>query len=867
MVTRQSMGRSWRFGLGLGVVAIATLVHAATTWVAPTVTGSPLPPAIQSLRVFDGAVFALGQQDSTHYSLGASGWSPLSGPGRDFIGTASHRYTWRSEFIDGAYAATIRVSTDDGATWSNFGTAGLPASAYTSVGTLDDQNFYLFVFDAATPNFAGKLYRAPHGTTAAWTAIDAVSTQGSSPTLVATGGKLFAGIPNSQTLMSADQGATWTSLTLTGSLSDLIAAGDGALYALDTSNRLHRNASGGTGTWTMVSVPVASGSSAQGLCLGGDGSVLVMRSKGGLTSTTGAAFGTFSDANTGALADLITAVPNAFGNDCVQGPDGTYVSLAGFGVFRDTGSGFAAVNTGLPPGWVDSLGSPGTARELWAGVLNAGLYRSTDAGGGWARLDAFPSLFPTAMHFGDGFLLVGTAEGRVYRSTDGGTSFTETSTGLPVTATTSDGRVYAFGADASALYLALGGASEPGVHKSTDGGLTWQRRDSGMADHANFIRADTNGLVVYADRLVATTVGRGVFVSTDGAATWTRSNSGLPIDEADDFDCCFRGPWLAGGTLFLGKQDDLFRSTDRGATWTSTGTGLPPGPYGAHIERVVADASGDLYALEEHAGWSASTDGGATWFCQSEGVPFSDPERGTRVRGLAGLVNDGELFVASAQGVLRAAGDPEPVTDGGCAPDGTGGGAEEPVTSVDTSGPGGVSVNLTTSAGSLDNVTVSLDSALGVTPPAGVSFPLGFYGFEITGLSAGASATVTLTFPAGTVIDGYWKFGPEPGDASDHVWQFTHDGTTGAQISGNTVTLTLVDGGRGDADGVADGVITDPGAPALGTPTGGGGFVNPFGSGSGGCTLGVPGQAADPTLLVLALLALAGLARRRRARA
>src|SRR5262249_33776479 len=41
----------------------------------------------------------------------------------------------------------------------------------------------------------------------------------------------------------------------------------------------------------------------------------------------------------------------------------------------------------------------------------------------------------------------------------------------------------------------------------------------------------------------------------------------------------------------------------------------------------------------------------------------------------------------------------------------------------------------------------------------------------------------------------------------------TFDGTTGAEIQDNVITLHLVDGGRGDADGVANGVIVDPGGP------------------------------------------------------
>jgi hypothetical protein len=38
-------------------------------------------------------------------------------------------------------------------------------------------------------------------------------------------------------------------------------------------------------------------------------------------------------------------------------------------------------------------------------------------------------------------------------------------------------------------------------------------------------------------------------------------------------------------------------------------------------------------------------------------------------------------------------------------------------------------------------------------------------------------------------------------------------------VSSNTINITLTDGGKGDADGLADGVIVDPGGLVITTPT------------------------------------------------
>jgi uncharacterized protein (TIGR03382 family) len=101
--------------------------------------------------------------------------------------------------------------------------------------------------------------------------------------------------------------------------------------------------------------------------------------------------------------------------------------------------------------------------------------------------------------------------------------------------------------------------------------------------------------------------------------------------------------------------------------------------------------------------------------------------------------------------------------------------------------------------------------------PAGVTFPAGFTSFEVGNLPAGGAVDVDLivNLPAGTTINTYWKFGPEPSNSTPHWYEFLFDGTTGATISGNVITLHLVDGLRGDDDLAVNGVIIDPGAPAL----------------------------------------------------
>jgi parallel beta-helix repeat protein len=98
-------------------------------------------------------------------------------------------------------------------------------------------------------------------------------------------------------------------------------------------------------------------------------------------------------------------------------------------------------------------------------------------------------------------------------------------------------------------------------------------------------------------------------------------------------------------------------------------------------------------------------------------------------------------------------------------------------------------------------------------PPSGVAFPVGFFEFKVDGITAGGSTTVTLYLPQG--VETYYKYGPTPDDPSDHSYEFLFDGTTGAEIIGQTVVLHLVDGQRGDDDVTANGVIVEPGGAAM----------------------------------------------------
>jgi len=98
-----------------------------------------------------------------------------------------------------------------------------------------------------------------------------------------------------------------------------------------------------------------------------------------------------------------------------------------------------------------------------------------------------------------------------------------------------------------------------------------------------------------------------------------------------------------------------------------------------------------------------------------------------------------------------------------------------------------------------------------------VDYPLDFFSYEVPNIDPGDSIAVNFFLPEGTEpIDTFLKFGPTPDNPEPHCYEFLFDGVTGAQfLPDGEILITFVDGMRGDSDLTVNGIITDPGGPAV----------------------------------------------------
>ncbi len=120
-------------------------------------------------------------------------------------------------------------------------------------------------------------------------------------------------------------------------------------------------------------------------------------------------------------------------------------------------------------------------------------------------------------------LYVGTSQGRVHRTSDGGANWTEITMGVPARFVRDIAVDYT---DPSRAFLVISGFGVSGhVLKTTDGGATWLDASGNLPD------VPVNAVLIEPGMPDNIYIGSdlGAFVSTDAGATWSPFNDGLPL--------------------------------------------------------------------------------------------------------------------------------------------------------------------------------------------------------------------------------------------------------------------------------------------------------------------------------------------------
>jgi photosystem II stability/assembly factor-like uncharacterized protein len=250
-----------------------------------------------------------------------------------------------------------------------------------------------------------------------------------------------------------------------------------------------------------------------------------------------------------------------------------------------------------------------------------GLFVSMDGAENWSRLEATPAgLQVWALWLMPGrpeVMVVGTCPSRLFRTEDGGRSWTE-----PKCQIVADcprimhTRVTSFASDPAEPETVWAGIEIDGLRRSRDGGRTWEAIGTGISSrdfHAIAIVPARNG---QPRRLLAAT-NNDLNLSTDDGATWRPLNVGqwLPWSYCRALAQPVGRPetiLLGSGDAPPGSEGLVARSTDGGATWQVAD--MPGRSNSTMWNFAVHPADPNLlYAASVGGEVYRSLDGGASW--------------------------------------------------------------------------------------------------------------------------------------------------------------------------------------------------------------------------------------------------------------
>lgn len=217
----------------------------------------------------------------------------------------------------------------------------------------------------------------------------------------------------------------------------------------------------------------------------------------------------------------------------------------------DAGNNWEQMNIGIS--YISSI-SISPNENIFA-TYQSGVIRSTNNGGNWTTVATGSNIFsvyvaPNGSIF---FPDVSNGGGSFKRSTNNGASWT---TVMPLPATGQFGiNSYGYLSDGSIII----GFGDDGIYKSNDGGSSWSPSNLGLRS-ISVESLERGNSYIYAG-----TFGGGFYRSIDGI-NWEQSNQGL----TDPY--VYTIAVLSNNYIFIGTGDGgLFKSTDLGTTWNHLG--------------------------------------------------------------------------------------------------------------------------------------------------------------------------------------------------------------------------------------------------------------------------------------------------------
>lgn len=299
---------------------------------------------------------------------------------------------------------------------------------------------------------------------------------------------------------------------------------------------------------------------------------------------------------------------------------------AAAGLFEWSRLGRLIPQTGFEPTVSVIASDPASTAVIYAGTLrstsnNSLIFKSSDGGVSWSPAsNGLPTSLPQNTGVFDlivrsdapDTLYAGLFEAGVWRSNDGGQSWSNATSGS--IAGNDTVRALALDPAQPATIFALTGT---GVHESS-GGAPFQSRSAGLPSASNAIFNDLAADYKQPGTLYTATNPLGLFRSTNGGQSWQPANDGLP---AGTLDVKGIATSQANGRVLISVSGQgLWRSDNQGDSWVRSDSGVT---YNTTLQGsvgvpVFSPTDPDMAYVYNNDGVFASSDGGKTW------TPFND---------------------------------------------------------------------------------------------------------------------------------------------------------------------------------------------------------------------------------------------------
>lgn len=408
-------------------------------------------------------------------------------------------------------------------------------------------------------------------------------------------------------------------------------------------------------------------------------------------------------------------------------PSIVYMSTSDRGVFKSTDGGntWASANANLPSS-VQGYGDtavvafavhPSDANTVYASMPGAGVFKSTNGGGTWTAINnglpesgvnGFPDLGnpflpwaiaidpnnPQTLYVGSSGLTADlgnitlTPSGGIYKSVNGGDSWSASSTGLP---TDNPFLIYISlvvdPSNSDNVYVGTRSMNAGlGIYKSADAGANWSAINTGIpnvVDGADTYYVNINQLaispsnpsILYAAAGVEfnfANLDGGIYKTTDGGQNWAAVNTGLPTfeEEIDGTPITFHysiavavdptNPdivYTGGFSSDISTPSGFYKTVNGGDSWNTVGNSMVnfiPG-----FLAVNPSNTSDILAGTTACGMFKTSNAGGLWTMNNTGITNSSSGFTALFVAVGSLVTDSHntsnlYAVTGACGILES---------------------------------------------------------------------------------------------------------------------------------------------------------------------------------------------------------------------